>query len=155
MGRPDTPSTVYLDSCAFLYVLNQTEGYEPVADLLRLADAGQVTVMTSPLILVEVRGAPRSADFDMARENRVRRMIDNPRLLLVEFDRPVALKARDLSWRYRLKPADAIHLASAVIGEANAFMTFDGGFPCGTEVDGVWVDKPYKYGGPDLFDGTI
>ncbi|MEH0823428.1 MULTISPECIES: type II toxin-antitoxin system VapC family toxin [unclassified Micromonospora] len=154
MGRPNTPETVYLDSCAFLYVLNGTKGFEPVADLLRIADAGQVTILTSPLILVEVRGAERSAAFDVSRENYVRRLIDNPRLLLVEFDRTVALKARDLTWRYQLKPADAIHLASAVVGGADAFMTFDGDFPCGTNVEGVWVDKPYKHGGPDLFDSN-
>ncbi|HZN17885.1 MAG TPA: PIN domain-containing protein [Micromonosporaceae bacterium] len=150
-GRPDTPSLVYLDSCAFLYVINKTTGYEPVADLLHVAESGKVTIMMSPLTLVEVIGKPKDKPLDPATDSRVRRLLDNPRFLVVEFDRTVALKARTFVGALGLKPADAIHMASAVVGRADVLMTFDTKFPLGKRVDGVWVDIPYQYGGETLF----
>jgi predicted nucleic acid-binding protein len=150
VSRPDSPTSIYLDSCALIHVLTKHPGYEPAERLLRLADAGDVEILTSPMILVEVRGQGRK-ELDAARESEARALLDNPRFVFVEFDREVALKARDLVPRFGLKPADAIHLASAVLGEAEVFMTFDGGLPRGRDVDGVWVDEVYTHGGPDLF----
>jgi len=118
--------------------------------LLALSDAGQLTIMISPLSLVEVRGQGR-ASFDAAKDKQARSLVDNPRFLMIEFDREVAVKARDMVRRFKLKNFDAIHLASAVVGQADTMMTYDEGFPQGQSVDGVWVDEPYTYGGPDLF----
>lgn len=36
--------------------------------------------------------------------------------------------------------------------EAEVLMTTDKGFPLETEVDGVWVGKPYCWGPATLFD---
>jgi len=150
VSRPDKPDSVYLDSCGLIYVLTRYPGYEPIERLLALSDAGQLTIMISPLSLVEVRGQGR-ASFDAAKDKQARSLVDNPRFLMIEFDREVAVKARDMVRRFKLKNFDAIHLASAVVGQADTLMTYDKGFPQGQSVDGVWVDEPYTYGGPDLF----
>lgn len=152
--RRDTPASVYLDSCTFIHVLNRTVGYEPIEQLLQLADAGRVAVMVSPVSLSEVRGGPyRSGTFDAVKDARALALVDNPRFVLVEYDRTIALKSRDLAVQFGLKPADAVHLASAVVAGAEVFMTCDKGFPRGQLVEQVWVDEPYPYGGPNLFSG--
>jgi predicted nucleic acid-binding protein len=151
VSRPDAPGSVYLDSCSLIQVLIKGVGYEPIERVLQLADAGRVTVLISPMSLVEVRGQPNGARLDKAKEDRARQLLDNPRFVFVEFDRHVSLKARDLAMRMRMKNADAVHLASAIAGAADALMTCDKGFPRGQLVEGVWVDEPYMHGGPDLF----
>jgi hypothetical protein len=47
---------VYLESNTLIRVVTKKPGYEPVAELLRLADAGKLTVLISMLTYVEVRG---------------------------------------------------------------------------------------------------
>jgi hypothetical protein len=101
--RPDNFSSIYLDSVTSFTYSRSTTDISPVARLLQLVDAGKLAVMISPLSLVEVRGQGRTP-FDVTKEEAARSLIDHPRFLLVEFDRDVALKAREIVWRYDLKP---------------------------------------------------
>jgi predicted nucleic acid-binding protein len=52
--RPDSPSSVYLDSCALIYAVTKHAGHEPVAEVLRLAQHGKLTVVISTLSYVEL-----------------------------------------------------------------------------------------------------
>lgn len=150
MARPDSPGVIYLDSntlCRFII----GEDVETVGRVIEAVDAGEAELIISPLLLVECRGQPRSGPVDEELERRLLGILDNPRHTPVEFTRSVALKARDLALRHGMKNYDAIHLAHAIMAEAEVLMTTDNGFPLKTEVDGVWVGKPYYWGPPTLF----
>ena len=73
-------------------------------------------------------------------DKTVRDYFDNDYILLVSVDKRVADYARGLmlAGHARLKPADAVHLATACIASAEEFQTFDGDL---LALDGK-VDKP-------------
>lgn len=152
MSRPNNPDVVYLDSSAFIAAVTQEPGSEPIQRVLEDVQRQQLTLIASTASLVEVRGGSRSAPADDLIDKKIRDILEGPSVVLVELDRLVGLKARELAQLHRLRTWDAVHLASAVIGRADVLMTLDTDFPLDSEVEGVWVTKPYRLGKPDLFD---
>jgi predicted nucleic acid-binding protein len=59
-----------------------------------------------------------------------------------ELDILVSRDARALSWKYKLRGGDAVHLATAVRRRADYFMSIDHAFPFEETVAGVRVMKP-------------
>jgi predicted nucleic acid-binding protein len=151
VARPDRPSTVYLDASAVISAIKGEPGHEPVARVLELAEAGALALVTSTILLVEARGGGLGETADESGERELLAYLDHPAWALVELDRAVALRARRLCLRFGLHNYDAVHLASAIEGRAEVLMTFDKRFPIGSAVEGVWIDRPYPPGGPDLF----
>ncbi|TDU89186.1 putative nucleic acid-binding protein [Kribbella voronezhensis] len=151
MTSPDRPSAVYLDSSAFIAAILAEHGSEPIIDLLEKVEQGSITLVAATASLVEVRGGGLSRPADPAVDAAILSRLLGPNVLLVELDRVTALKARALAQKYRLKTWDAVHLASAIVGGAEVLMTLDTDFPLDTDVEGVWVCKPYQLGGHHLF----
>ncbi len=156
MTRPEHPSLVYLDSNALIYAITKKPAGEPVAELLRLADAGKLTVAISTLSFVEVRGYSNTDPYPAEQDREVIDYLDSERLMHIDFNRRVALRARRISYDYKLKTLDAMHMAAAVVAGADVLMTADGDFRPGRlnpgrMVEGVWVDAPYAPGDPTLF----
>lgn len=150
--RPDNPKLIYLDSNTIISVIKSEPGYEPVADILRLAKAGRLVIAISMVSFVEVRGTSRSEPYSAEKDRRALDALDGPHVLTVELARHVALLARKLGFERGLKPYDAVHLASAIEAQADVLMTTDKKFPRGMSVEGVWVDEPYALGDPVLFN---
>lgn len=149
--RPENPSSVYLDANALIHVITNKPAGKPVAEVLRLAEAGKLTVCISVLSYVEVRGYGKNDPYPADRDQQCIRLLDSGRFTHVEFGRRVALRARKYAHSYKLNNPDAIHLASAVEADADVFMSTDNDFPRGRHVDGVWIDEPYEPGDPTLF----
>ena len=147
MARPSKPSRVYLDSNALILAVTARPGHEPVAEILRLAQVEQMEVMISALSFVEVRGWGRKDPYPPELDRKCITLLDSPKILMVEFHRGVAIRARDYAHKYGLKNFDAIHLASAVEAGADVLMTYDSDFPHDQSIDDVWIDKPYFPGG--------
>lgn len=147
MARPGNFSSIYLDSSALLSAIQAEAGHEPIAEVLRLASQGRLTVYASAVILVEVR-AQRRGHADASSDEHALRILDSARLIDVELSRGVAMRAREYVGSHGLRPLDAIHLASAVAAETEVFWSWDGDFGklAGSAVDGVWVDQPYEFG---------
>lgn len=151
MARPEQPKVLYLDSSAFIAAIKAESGSEPIQQLLEEVDRGRLTLIAATASLVEVRGGGRSHSVDPLTDKRIRGILEGPSVVLVELDRIVAAKARDLTVAHHLRTWDAVHLASAIVGGAEVLMTIDNDFPLDTMVEGVWVCKPYHLGDPNLF----
>lgn len=151
MARPDRPGSAALDASAVIDYIKGENHSHAVSEILRAAELGQLQLVGATILIAEVRSGPRSEPADPAVDHRILTLLQDPRWLYVELDTTVGLQARKLGQELGLKPADAIHLASAVAAEAEVFLTGDRRFPIGAEVEGVWVDHPYQPGGPDLF----
>ncbi|MFU8849418.1 type II toxin-antitoxin system VapC family toxin [Micromonospora sp. SL1-18] len=144
---------MYLDSNALIYAIMKRPDGEPVLEVLRLAEAGKLTVAISTFSYVEVRGYGNNDPYPPDRDRQVIELLDSPHIVRVEFSRRVALRARRLGYEHRLKGFDAAHLASAVEAAVDVFMSTDTDFGRVRRIEGVWVDKPYAPGDPTLFDG--
>ncbi|MEU4715517.1 type II toxin-antitoxin system VapC family toxin [Micromonospora purpureochromogenes] len=149
--RPENPSSVYLDSNTLIYAMTKRPGYEPVAEVLRLAEAKKLEVIISDLSYVEVRGWPNKDPYPPGLDQACLAALDSPRLLRVEFSRGIALRARRYAYSYSLGNYDAVHLASAVEAGADVLMTWDKDLKRVRLVDGVWVHEPYDIGDATLF----
>lgn len=142
---------MYLDTNALIHAILDKPAGKPVAEILRLAEAGKITVFVSVLAYVEVRGYSNNDPFPPELDQRCVELLDSAHLTRVEFGRRIALRARGFAYQYRLKNYDAVHLASAVEAEVDVFMSADTDFLHGRFIEGVWIDDPYEPGDPRLF----
>ena len=78
MARPDNPSSIYLDSNALICAMTKQAGYEPVAEVMHLADTGKLEVTISDLSYVEVRGWGKADPYPAELDARCLTALDNP-----------------------------------------------------------------------------
>jgi predicted nucleic acid-binding protein len=93
--------------------------------VLKRAEAGEIEIATSAFTLAEV-----CKRRDEAPQNiNLPAFFDQPYILLVPVEKRIGLRAQhlQLSGVGNIKPADAIHLASALVADVPVFHTFDGG----------------------------
>ena len=143
------PPRVYLDANVYLAWLRGEEGRVDTArELLTAGQERRLTIVASTLVHAEVCGhgevrSAKAVDVDA----KIRAFFDRGFLRWVEVDLPTARHARMLSREYGLRGADAVHLASAIRGRAETFMTWDTkDFPIGQAVEGVQVQVPETEG---------
>lgn len=119
----------YWDSCNFLSLIAEDEASR--ADVCQhiLDDAinpqGGTVIITSALTLAEVikrKGHPQLTEED---EATIVNFFRHPDILIHDVTRFVAENARKLSRAHGLKPNDAIHLATALMANADVFETWN------------------------------
>ena len=111
--------SVYWDANVFLHYVNSTAAYLPVLEAL--LDSSDVTLYTSAISRVEVAfgGVEQTRRrLDPAVEGMINGLWANPDTITVECQDEIGEEARRLMREtfprgWRLKPADAIHLATA------------------------------------------
>lgn len=133
---PDESSRVYWDANVLLsYVDGDPDRLPTIEELLRQARAREIEIVTSALSQVEVAFAASEKEgqaLDPAAEERIDELWKpSSPIALVEFYPALAREARRLirdaidAGRSALKPADAIHLATAARMEVEDFHTYD------------------------------
>jgi predicted nucleic acid-binding protein len=154
---PDRPRTIYWDSCIFLLYIEGTPEWMPVLDSLldRASKTGDIVIVTSTLSIVEVAFSTAERADGLMNDATVAAIdalwSDRSAVQLVEFDQVIARDARRLLRQSididrRLKPMDAIHLATAAITQVDDCHTTDDrlqrwndlGFP----VRDPWTETP-------------
>jgi predicted nucleic acid-binding protein len=134
-----TPKRRYWDACAWIALIIDEKIHDPADDpngrvvehrgqmcrqLIHAAQKGVVEVVTSSFSLVEVC---KSSGVKDGSDDKIKRFFEHSFVLIVNVDAQVGELARKLMREEHpgLKPADATHLASAVIGRAEELHTFD------------------------------
>src|SRR5207302_316632 len=116
------------------------------------SSGGKLEIVTSTLSITEVAfGAEEviGQPLDETLEDQIDAFWDDPSTIkLREFDRIIAREARTLiraarSTGWSLKPADAIHLASAKMVVASEIHTYDASLFKYAELIGISVREPY------------
>jgi predicted nucleic acid-binding protein len=130
-----SPKRIAWDSCAWIAHIQQEkirDGSGKIVEdrgalcrpVLQAAETGALEIVVSAISLAEVICRNRAAGID---DQKVRDYFDNDYILLVAADKQVGDCARQLmlAGHPRLKPADAIHLATAIVAGAEELHTFD------------------------------
>jgi predicted nucleic acid-binding protein len=119
-------TVIGLDTTIFIYHLEAHPRYRPLTqEVLTGAQAGRWKAITSTVTLMELTvrlwqlGRPA-----VAREYEAF-LVHFPNLMLVDVTRDVARRAAQLRARYRLRPADALQVATALLLDATAWVTND------------------------------
>lgn len=143
MARPEKVGSALLDTSAVLGIVTGDPAFACLRSLLAAVDRGEVVLVESTAILVEVRPHhPGDGDENARARDAMLGLLQSRRTRLVDVSLPVARKAGQLAADLNMTAWDAVHLATAVLAEADVLVVRDGGFPKG-DFEGVWVTGPF------------
>jgi len=127
--------TAYLDACAVIYLLEATSSLQALvrSRISELRDEGLETLMTSSLSRLECRVKPLR-DGDAALLNLYDRFFASANLRTAAVSDAVIERATELRARHGFKTPDSIHLATAIEGGAQLFVTGDADLARCTEI---------------------
>ncbi|MCK4606783.1 MAG: type II toxin-antitoxin system VapC family toxin [candidate division Zixibacteria bacterium] len=138
----------YWDSDVFLGLFNEEKDkVNKCKGVIRLAEDGEITIVTSALTLTEVvwiKGLPRLSEES---EDKIRRFFEQGYIAVRPVDRVIAEDARQLIWKHGVQPKDAIHVATALELELSVLDTFDGELH---KLDGKLGSPVLRIGPPDV-----
>ena len=123
---------VYWDSCVWISLINQEAGrVENCQAMVEAARKGEVSIWTSSLSLTEVfkkKCSGVNGQIEGSKDPDFEAFIEQDFVTEVQVDHDIAVVARRLlrSNQQLKKPADAIHLATAVLYNLDEFHTYDG-----------------------------
>lgn len=115
------------DSACFLAYLNDEKERVPACEeVLNYAEDGNAELVISSLVLCEVVHLKERVRMTSDKESKIQDLFEKPYIIPVDVNRRVAEFSRQLLWKnLSLKPKDAVHVASAIIGEVIELHTFD------------------------------
>lgn len=140
---------VYWDSDAFLGLLNGEPDKIPACeDVWKAAERGLIAIVTSTLTVAEVIYAKGVHNkLDPAKRPLVNSFFRSGHIILKPLTRKIAELARDVVWDSKVRPKDAVHIATSAYFNISEFHTFDDGLLSikTISVDGfiVATQKPY------------
>ncbi|NOX62003.1 MAG: type II toxin-antitoxin system VapC family toxin [Chloroflexi bacterium] len=126
MRRLQPHAIIGLDTVVFIYHFEAHPAYSPLtmAALSRIQEGHQQGV-TSTITLMELTMRPWQLAREAVAHHYETLLVNFPNLRLVDIDRQVARRAAQLRARYRVRPADALQIAAALVHGAGAFLTND------------------------------
>ncbi|MGO9837276.1 MAG: type II toxin-antitoxin system VapC family toxin [Polyangiaceae bacterium] len=118
---------IALDTSAFIYLIEgHPTFFAAVEPIFQAVDAGTVQAVTSVLTLLEVLVKPLEANALALADDFRAAVSASAALRVIDFDRSVAEHAAGIRAAYGYRTPDAIHLATAQLAGADAFVTNDG-----------------------------
>lgn len=130
-----SPKRLYWDACTWIALIQKekirdengvlVEDRETMCkSVTHAAESGAVEIVTSTLSLTEVC---RIDEIKNAEEDVIANFFENEWILLANVDRAVGERGRELmrAGYSKLKPPDAIHLATAALANTDEMHTFD------------------------------
>lgn len=115
----------YLDAQSWITALSDTGPYAAdLKEVLLAADRGELVIVVSVLMPLEVLGGSHDRRTTESAELAVL-ALGRSTVVQVQVSSRVVSDARELRLRCGLKSLGALHLASAVAGRADAFLTND------------------------------
>src|ERR1035438_7589008 len=117
---------IALDTSTFIYLIEKHPVFfGTVEPIFQAIDAGVVQASTSVLTLLEVLVKPLEANAIALADDFRAAVSASANLRVVAVDRSVAELAAGIRASYGYRSPDAIHLASAQLAGADAFVTND------------------------------
>lgn len=92
--------------------------------LVDQAKAGEIAIVTSTLAIAEVTSC--GLDDEAEQKRLIREFFENDYIHVRAVDRRIAESAASISRIHRLKPPDAIHVATAIRWGVYSLQTYDG-----------------------------
>jgi predicted nucleic acid-binding protein len=132
-----------LDTSIFIYHLEGHPRYLPLTrELLAGVQAGRQRAITSTVTVMELTVRPWQAGRPAVAREYEALLVHFPHLTLADVTRDVARRAAQLRARHRIRPADALQVATALVHGATAFVTNDRRLmQLSPELDTIVLDK--------------
>jgi predicted nucleic acid-binding protein len=154
---PDSFQKPYLDSSVYIAAI-KGEAAEPgkgnvSAQVLALGQAGNFPVFASTFVYCEVIKDRNKSRLTPTEESVIDSYLDHSFITWIEVDLLIGKHARALSRQHGLKPADAVHLASAIRAGCDQLLAWDSDFANGVVIEGVEMQEPHLMGLPQTLPG--
>lgn len=123
------PKLIYWDSCIFIDAIQgNPEWNDVLSHIISAAEAGEVMIVTSALTLAEVirDNKTDAVAGDPEQETNIVELFDNTYVSVRTVDKQIGTLARQIARDYRLKPPDAVHVATALSTKVAELHTRDG-----------------------------
>jgi predicted nucleic acid-binding protein len=115
-----------LDTSVFIYHFEAHPRYQALTRvLLDAVQAGRPAAVTSTVTVMELTVRPWQLGRPAVAREYEALLVHFPHLMLADVTRAVARRAAQLRARYRIRPADALQVASGLCHGATAFVTND------------------------------
>jgi predicted nucleic acid-binding protein len=116
----------YWDSNAFLgHLLDEAEKVEACRAVLKAAENGQLTIVTSAMTLAEVLYLKGGKKLDPADRIKIDNFFRAEYISVRNVTRGTADLARDAVWDLDIRPVDALHVATACMYRVPVLHTYD------------------------------
>jgi predicted nucleic acid-binding protein len=124
---PKVKKLIYWDSDCFLAILkdNEPEKTKLCRSVLREAEAGKVLIVTSSIAFIEVIKTKAKVNVEPAAEKKIQAFFEHSYISVRNVTPAVGRKARELIWKYGLRPRDSIHIATALLDNIPVLHAFD------------------------------
>ena len=121
------PISRYWDSCNFLSLIAEDEvaRADICQHILEDAEAHKTSIITSAFTIAEVIHPKGKSMLTVKQESIIANFFLHEYVLVHDVTRAVAEDARKLSREHSLRPADAIHLATALRADAAVFESWN------------------------------
>lgn len=117
---------VGLDTMAFIYHIEQAPPYAAVVrPFFEALEQGALRAVTSVLTLMELAVRPLQMQRPEVADDYELLLVHFPNLTIVDVDRTITRRAAELRAAYRLRPADALQVGTALAAGAGSFVTND------------------------------
>ncbi len=132
-----------VDAMLFVYHFEDNPEFGPrAAEIFQGAEDGLHQLVTSVLSLMEVLVIPKRHGMT-ALAQRYREIFESfPNLKVLPIDEAIIEIAADLRARYSLRTPDALHIATAIHGGADEFLSNDKALQRVTEIPVRLIQKP-------------
>lgn len=125
---------LYLDANPIIYSVEGVAGFQPgVARWVKQVEAAAGLLITSRLSLLECRVRPLR-EKNQAALARFDDFFSGENLVLLDVSADVIDRATELRVQYGFRTPDAIHLATAILIDADVFLSGDGGLARCTDI---------------------
>jgi predicted nucleic acid-binding protein len=132
---------IAVDTSPFIYFIEQHPGYiERVRPFFSAVDNGEISVITSTITLTEVLVVPLRKDDAWMLDQYTQILLRSRNVSTIEVSHEIAAEAARIRSRYKFKTPDALQLATAVVGGADAFLTNDAMFARVAPLEILFVD---------------
>ncbi|MGH2411222.1 MAG: type II toxin-antitoxin system VapC family toxin [Chloroflexota bacterium] len=117
---------VGIDTVSFIYHIEAVPSYaQIVRPFFELLEQGAFHGITSVISLMEIAVRPLQLMLPEVADDYEVLLANFPHLTVVGIDRRIARRAAELRAQYRLRPADSLHVATALEAGASHFVTND------------------------------
>lgn len=121
-------SIIAFDTAPLIYYIEDDSAY---ADMIQVIvdklDKNMMSAVGSTLLLTELLTQPKRRNDQELVEQYTALLEAANNFRLVSLDSTIAIRAAELRAQYNLKTPDALHVATALISDAEAFLTNDQG----------------------------
>ncbi len=120
--------TVALDTVSIVYFLERHPVFFQTAkDLFRRIEGGEISGLISSLVFAELLVPAYREGRTALADNIVKILSNFPNLATFPVSPEISQKAAEIRVTQNLRTPDAIHLATALVGKADCFVTNDRG----------------------------